>query len=183
MARPRGIRPPAGQGALSDGEAPLVDAQRLRPRERLFVEAYCGVANMNATKAYELAGYIGGRHNAARLITKDHVKAAIAEGLAAREARLVMSGQEAKERLTLIARGTIRPFLAPTDPLQALTDEDLALIKAITPNKYGRRIELHDQVKCVELMAKIAGALKDTVKVEHTLEDLVVGLAIVERNV
>ena len=39
----------------------------------------------------------------------------------------------------------------------------------------ARTHTLHDPVRCTELMAKISGALKDTVKVEHTLEDIVAG--------
>jgi len=183
MARPSGRRQDVAQPPLEAGLEPLRDRRGLRPRERLFVEAYCGVANMNAAKAYELAGYKPGRENAARLTTKDHIKAAIDEGLEERRRRLVMDDREAKERLTQIARGSIKPFLHPDDPLlkcdaagvRLISDAELALIKSITPNRYGRKIELHDPVHCTELMAKIAGALKDTVKVEHTLEDIVAG--------
>jgi len=175
MGRPPGKRQDPKQPPLADDAAPLRDPRGLRPRERLFVEAYCGVANFNATKAYAIAGYKSGpqsRHNAARMTTKDHIAAAIEELRAAREQELVMDGREAKERLTLFARGNMRKFLPAADPLQTLTDDDLALIKSITPTKYGRRIELHDPVRCTELMAKIAGALKETVKVEHSLEDI-----------
>lgn len=49
-------------------------------RELLFIEAYCGAANFNASKAYVLAGYKAGRHapRAARLLKSPRVAAAVA---------------------------------------------------------------------------------------------------------
>jgi hypothetical protein len=56
---------------------------RLTPKRRRFVEAYCGEARWNATKAAELAGYKGGtRHSleaeAWRLLRNVEIKAAVA---------------------------------------------------------------------------------------------------------
>lgn len=175
MTRPTGSQ----QLSLEDETGPIRD-RRLRPRERLFVEAYCGVANFNAAQAYEIAGYKPARENAGRLLRRPHIQRAIEIGIEDRRRRLQMDAEEAKERLTLFARGNIRKFLSPHDPLQALPDDDLALIKSITPGRYGRKIELHDPVRCTELMAKISGALKDVVKVEHTLEDIVAGAFVVK---
>jgi phage terminase small subunit len=65
--------------------------QKLRPldeKEQLFVEAYCGPANFNNTKAYELAGYGGTtskKQNAYELINRPHVQKAIRERLEQRK--------------------------------------------------------------------------------------------------
>jgi hypothetical protein len=149
----------------------------LTPRELLFVEAYCGVANFNACEAYRAAGFEGKpasvSANAARLIASDRVSKAVASKLATRLTALrVMDGEEALRRLTLYARADIGHVLPADHPIKQLPEEARLLIKSIRPGRYGTVIELHDSMKATELLAKAAGALKETVKVEHSLAEL-----------
>src|SRR5688572_11902551 len=134
----------------------------LSPRELLFVEAYCGVANFNATKAYEMAGYRSSDANACRLIGKDRVSQAVAAKVASRAQLLqVMDGDEALGRITEFARADIRLLFPEDHPYRRLPDAVARSIKAVTPNRYGTRIELYDALKANELMAKASGKLKE----------------------
>lgn len=171
MGRPKGKRQSTKQPPLVDDSAePLRDPRGLHPRERLFVEAYCGVAKFNATKAYELAGYKPSRHNAARLITREHIAQAIAEKVLV--AADIMGGEEALLRISRYGRGDIRLLFPEDHKYRKLPDEIALCIKAITPTRYGDRIELIDPLRANELMAKVAGRLKETLTVEHTLEEI-----------
>lgn len=156
----------------------------LTPKELLFVEAYCGVANFCAIKAYEVAGYSmrgiqSTRYaNAVKVLGKPKIQQAIETKLAARIRRVrVMDGDEALERLTLYARADIGKVLAPEDPLAKLPDDVRLTIKAVRPNQFGRVIELYDSMKATELLAKAAGKLTEhhEHKHTHTLEDIVAG--------
>ena len=150
----------------------------LSPQELLFVEAYLGVANFRAAKAYELAGFktTGGQHraNASRMLTRLRVAKAIEARLQERVTKLrIMDGDEALEGITTLARGAdIRKLFPHTPAIANLPDEIAACIKAITPTKHGHRIEFYDKGHHLEVMAKVGGKLKDTLKVEHTLEDI-----------
>src|SRR4051812_39612248 len=90
----------------------------LSPRELLFVEAFCGVAEFNASKAYAIAGYKPHRHNAARLLKKSRIAAAVAEKVAPKLERLrIMDGEEALERITTFARVDIRKVFPAGSPI------------------------------------------------------------------
>ena len=83
-----------------------------------------------------------------------------------------MLGDEALERLTLHARFDIRR-LFPGDKKIASLPDDVALeIKSVTPTRFGNRIEVYDGQRAAEVLAKVDGRLKETVKVEHTLEEI-----------
>lgn len=166
------------QTVVAPAVATLVDnPHNLSPRELLFVEAYCGVANFNASEAYRLAGFEGKpasiSANAARLIGSDRVSKAVAAKFTARiHALRVMDGDEALERLTYYARADIGKVLAADDPIAQLPDDIRLCIKTVRPGKFGRTIELYDSMKATELMAKSAGKLKEIHVVEHTLEEV-----------
>lgn len=156
---------------------PLDNPFNLAPRELLFVEAYCGVAKFNASEAYRIAGFDSKPEsvgpNAGRLIKKDQVADAIRARLALKVYQIsIMDGDEALSRISTFARADIRKLFPPGSPIANLPDEVAACIKSVTPNKFGTRIELIDPLRASELMAKVAGRLKETIKVEHTLEEI-----------
>lgn len=166
-------------------EVQLVDNPfGLHPRELLFVEAYCGVAEGKAAKAYELAGYKtkGGasRANASRMLTRPRIRAAIDERVFAKiKALRIMDGDEALKGITTIGRSDIRKLFPPEHWVAQLSDEIAYSIKSITRNKHGDpngpsgwRIELYPKDHALEVMAKAGGKLKETVKIEHTLEEI-----------
>lgn len=149
----------------------------LSPRELVFVEAFCGAAQFRAAKAYELAGYkttgASSRASASRMLTRERVAAAIAARLGARvKALRIMDGDEALEGISTIGRSDIRKVFPKTHWIAQLPDEVAFSIKAVTPTKHGHRIELYPKDHALETMAKVAGRLKDTLKVEHSLEDV-----------
>jgi hypothetical protein len=153
------------------------DPRQLTPREQVFVAAYCGVAAFNASEAYRLAGYGGNpasvSTHASRLVGFGRVAVAIAARVQARVAELaIMDGDEALQRISRIARGDIRQLLSPDDPLAQLPDTIALCIKSIVPGAYGRRLVLHDSLAAALTMAKIAGRLKEVLRVEHSLEDI-----------
>ena len=156
---------------------PVANPFGLSPRELLFVEAYVGVALGRAAKAYELAGYkvTGASHraNASRMLTRPRVEAAIAARLGDRVERLrIMDGDEALEGISNLGRVGIKAVCTDLAWVQALPDEVADAIKSITPTKHGYRIEMYDKLHARETMAKVHGKLKDVVKVEHSLEDI-----------
>jgi phage terminase small subunit len=154
----------------------------LGPMPLLFVEAYCGTAKFNATKAYELAGFKPNRFNAARLLTNEHIQDAIAAKLLPRlKALAIMDGDEALEGISSMGRVDIRTLFNPeTGALLKMAQWPAATadaVKTITPNKYGTKIELYDKLRARELMAKVAGRLVERHDLKHTfsLEDIVAG--------
>jgi hypothetical protein len=149
----------------------------LSPRELLFVEAYLGAAQFRAAKAYELAGYkttgAASRANASRMLTRERVAAAIEATLGQRvKALRIMDGDEALEGISTLARSDIRKIFPPTHWIAQLPDDIATCIKSVTPTKHGHRIELYDKGHHLEVMAKVSGRLKETLKVEHSLEDI-----------
>jgi hypothetical protein len=149
----------------------------LAPRELLFVEAYCGAAQFKAAKAYELAGYktngAAHRANASRLLGRERVGAAIAARMEEIRKRMrMMDGDEALEGISNMGRVDIRKCFPENSSIAKLPDDVADAVKAVTPTKFGYRIEMYDKLRARELMAKAAGKLKDVVKVEHTLEDI-----------
>jgi hypothetical protein len=180
----KGGRPPkvedASLGFLPDpDEVPatvgvLLNPFQLTPHELKFVTMFCGVAEFNASKAYELAGYKPHRENAARLARKPRVAAAIAARIEEDATRLkAMGGDEALERLTVFARGADIRAVFPDEPrIAALSDVEAACVKAVTRTKHGLRIEFYDAMHANEVIAKGTGKLKETVQVAHTLEQI-----------
>jgi hypothetical protein len=139
----------------------------LRLREQVFV-ACLFLTNFNASKSYELAGFKPGRHNAARLFAKKRIQQAIKAKLAPK----IMLGDEALERITLNARFDPRKLFPLEKKIASLPDDVALAIKAVTPTKHGLRIEWHDAQRAAELLAKAAGRLKETIQVDHTLEEI-----------
>jgi hypothetical protein len=118
---PNGLGQPIHPTPHENPPVPVpVNPEGLSPRELLFVAAYCGPANFNATTAYALAGYRRSTANACRLIGRDRIGLAIARKVAERTQRLqAMAGDEALERLTRVGRSTIRELLPPGHYLRA----------------------------------------------------------------
>lgn len=141
---------------------------RLRLREEKAVVAYM-LTNGNAAEAYRLAGFKGGRHNAARFFRKARAQ----EAIAAKMARLIASGDEALARLTLYLRVDIRRAFPDDKWLAALPDDVAATIKSVTPTKHGRRVEFYDALRAAQLLAQADGRLKETVQIEHSLEEII----------
>ena len=145
----------------------------LPPRVALFVAHYVGDSNFVASDAYKKAGFRPHRENAARLLRRPAVRTAVATLLGTRIDQVApMGGEEGVRRLSLIGRFDIAEALPADDPIRRWPEALRLCVKSVKPGKFGRTVEFHDPVKAIELMVKIAGRLKDTVKVEHTLEEI-----------
>lgn len=156
---------------------PVENPFGLNARELLFVEAFCGAAHFRAAKAYELAGYkttgAASRANASRMLTKERIAAAIQHTLGERvKALRIMDGDEALEGISNMGRVDIRKCFPENSSIAKLPDDVADAVKSVTPTKFGYRIEMYDKLRARELMAKAGGKLKETIQVEHTLEDI-----------
>jgi len=180
VAAPPPTDPPADLLQILDPIPPVDVVDNpfgLSAHELLFVEAFVGAAQFRAAKAYELAGYkttgAASRANASRMLTRERVAAAIAARLAERvKALRIMDGDEALEGISNMGRIDIRSVFPPDSSIAKLPADVADAIKAVTPTKHGYRIEMYDKLRARETMAKVAGRLKETLKVEHTLEDI-----------
>jgi phage terminase small subunit len=91
------------------------------PKERAFVNAYCGKAKGNGTKAAELAGYAksGAHVTASRLLRNPKVAKAVAERQQRAEKASIATSDELDEILTNIAR---RAKFSPKDRIRAISE-------------------------------------------------------------
>lgn len=167
---------------------PLGNPHGLSPRERLFVEAYCGVAQLNAAAAYELAGYkvspASHRSASARLRAKVRVAEAIAARVNVKLKRLeIADDDECLRRTTCRARGDIRKVVDPKSHYAQLPDDVAAAVKSIRPTPHGDIIELYDAAHADETLLKVSGKLthRHDVKVTRTLEDILGEVNALER--
>jgi phage terminase small subunit len=142
----------------------------LTGKQRVFIEAY--LATLNATEAARRAGYAQPSQQGWQVLRSPAVAAAIAEGLAER----AMPSDEVVERIAAIARGDVRDLMQFSKDgqfvgLNLTSDAPLHLIKSITENKYGWRIELYDRLAALNTLARIHGLLIDFSKLPQELLD------------
>lgn len=199
-SRRAAAQPPA-PGPLSSAPAatPTIDNPfKLNPRELLFVELYTGVCKLNASEAFKQAGYKANRHNAARLMMKPNVQAAVSARLSARLQTLQMSGDEALEGVTRIARADIRQMFDAAGnvvPLVNLGDDIadcIAGVKVVERRveagkdadgnpkfefEYTKEFKLYDKLKARELMARVNGKLVEQHNHNHRLPTVPPGTA------
>ena len=121
----------------------------LTVKQELFVEAYLGAARGNATEAAVLAGYSAPNRNAAHMQAVEVLKSpTVRKAIAARlqDAKAAMGADEVLERLTEQARMSIDDFLTgdKLDFDKARRLGRMHLVKSITPNRYGLKLELVD---------------------------------------
>src|SRR5262252_4378749 len=138
--------------------ARLTEGQsRLTSRQVAFVEAFLGPAAGNAGRAALAAGYSvkGARQAGHKLLQLPQIKAALGDkgdalGTAAAvatqvlQSRGVLTGEEALERLSTIARADITVFLPKKHRLRKLPPEQRCLIKTVRPTAHGEVLELYD---------------------------------------
>src|SRR5690242_19570279 len=121
----------------------------LTGKQRLFVDAYIGEANCNATEAARIAGYNGraGQQGWENL-KKPDIRAAINERMMA----LTMPPEEILHRLTEQARGNLKDLADESGALPArldgLTRQQAAIIKkhSVRPGQHGDAVavEIYD---------------------------------------
>ena len=140
----------------------------LSKKQRLFIDNY--LQCWNATQAAKDAGY--SERTAYSIGPENLNKPEIAEEVERRLAESAMSADEALDRLGNIARNSIEEFID--------IDEDghiklalnkakeagvLHLVKGIVPTANGLKLELHDSLRALELIAKHHGLFTDKVDI------------------
>lgn len=133
-------------------------------KQRLFVHAYLGVANGNATEAARIAGYASPNVEGTRTLAKASIRAAVD----ARLAEAAMSADEVLARLAEFASADPGDFLAidakgnwRLDMAKAKRMDRLRLLKRIKMGQFGPDFELHDPLRALEQLARYHGLARD----------------------
>lgn len=144
--------------------------QTLTEKQRRFVEAYMGAARGNATEAARLAGYKGNDVTLAAVGSENLRKPQIAQAIEERRQAdpLVLTREQAMARLSALGSGArVVPYVIdgviPVDPDNP--ERELCL-----PAKPS------DQIRALELLAKIAGWTRETEQNNDRLAALVAAL-------
>ena len=124
--------------------------ENLPPKRRAFVEAYCGAAQGNATKAARMAGYAKPNPEGSRLLANASVAEAIAKISAITSNARISTAEERQEWLTAVYRGEVDDVNGPAS--------------------------IRDRMKAVELLGKMRGDFVEKREVEHRGAGLVVAL-------
>lgn len=150
----------------------------LTDKQKLFIDAYVGVANCNASEAARVAGYspdcvgIQGHDN----LKNPKIRAAID----ARLLELTMGPEEILARLTAHARGSLKDITNGTGVLPAtlkgLTREQAAIIKkfSVKKGKDGTTVsvELYDAQAALRDLAKRYALFPDKLDVDVNERDI-----------
>lgn len=161
---------------MPDINDPKIGDDGLTMKQRLFALYY--VELLNGTKAAVKAGYstTGAHVEASRLLNNAKVKAAIEKHFTA----IHLSKAEVIGRIAQIARADIANYLRAHEVLnngqmvtrwfididKIVRDGNSALIKSIKRTKYGTEVELHDQLRALELIGKSQRLFADVVITE-----------------
>lgn len=125
---------------------------RLSARQKAFIEAYLGVARLNATAAARIAGYRDPEQAGYENKRKQEVRARIEERLQEE----ALSKGEVLAELAAVARMNWR------EAVQVRLDERDEVVDA--------RMELRDKVRSLELLGKAYGLFTERVQVESTVD-------------
>jgi phage terminase small subunit len=165
----------------------MAKSKVLTPKEKRFVEAYCGRARFNATKAAREAGYSptnAGRYGS-RLARRPRVKRAIVKRLE----RMAITDAEIEARMAEFARGSVAPFLSVDSEGETVVSlstrtaqRALHLVRKVKARKQIRKdrdgseivdrtidLELHDAKDATAQLARMRGMYseRDRGSAEH----------------
>lgn len=165
---------------------------KLSEKERRFVDAYLGSSGGNATRAAIAAGY--SRHTArqlgARLLSKVHVQAAIAQRQAKLSAEADVTAERVIQELARIGFADIRLLFDAQGQLrdpQSLSDAMAAAVVSVEVTKhrttkkgetsteeYVTKVRMADKIGALSLLCRKLGLLRDKMEVtgKVTLEQV-----------
>lgn len=149
-------------------------------KQRLFVEAYLGGANGNATEAARLAGYAWPDKVGIQLLGKTSIRAAI-------DARLdsaALSTSEILARLSDHASADIADFIAIDKRGRWKLDLDRAkrlgklhVVRKVKQGRFGPEIELHNALEALDKLARYRGLLAGKGEVSDVDDDYEIDLS------
>lgn len=120
---------------------------RLTGKQQAFVNAYCGEANFNATRAAELAGYEGDYWTLAQVGSKNLKTPKIAERVSEYFAAFAMTSGEVLMRLGEIARGEWAQYVdneGNVDFARLKADDKIHLVSEIRDTRNGKSVKFCD---------------------------------------
>lgn len=127
-------------------------------KQRLFVEAYLGEANGNASEAARLAGYAEHKVTGSRLLTNANIRALVQK----RVSQAAMSADEVLARVTAIGRADLGDFLRVdkkggwTVDLQKAKGKT-SLLRKLKRTLYGPDIQIQDPFRALKLLGEHHG--------------------------
>lgn len=133
----------------------------LHDRQRDFVLAYVGNARGNAERAAQAAGYANPNRDGSRLLRDGRIRAAIAELLEP----LITPSLMVLRELNDIALASYPDVYACIDKdgnmdWAKLNESGLThVVKSITRTRQGIKIELHDKLEALRILARYHGLL------------------------
>lgn len=150
---------------------------KLSPTQQRFVAEY--LIDGNATQAYIRAGYKAtegaARRNAARLLTKADIRAALDIGMAKTLGRLEITRERVLNELARIAFADKRKLLTwgpggvRLIDSTALTDDDAAVVAEVSETTSATggslKIKAHDKTKALELLGRHLALFTDKTEV------------------
>ena len=151
----------------------------LTVKEDRLVRLYVGEALGNGTVAARLAGYRGSPASlaviASRVLRKVNVAAEIDELMVAVKERLQVDGDAALMVVANTMKFNVKDLFDAEGkliPVWKLPRHISAAIKGMRATKHGTVLEFRDTVHAAEILLKVSGRLKETVKVERPLEEI-----------
>jgi phage terminase small subunit len=151
----------------------------LTVKQQRFIEEY--LIDLNAAGAARRAGYSKrtARQMGTENLSKPYIRAIIKAGIEARKARLSVKAEQVIQELALIAFAGMKDFVEIDEsgamrvrPLDSLGERKSTVIKKVKDNRVIKstseggsirngtfQIELHDKVRCLELLARHLGLL------------------------
>lgn len=151
----------------------------LTAKQQRFVKGY--LIDLNAAAAARRAGYSKrtARQMGTENLSKPYIRAIIEAEIEARKARLSIKAEQIIQELALIAFAGIKDFVEIDEsgaikvrPLDSLGERKSKVIKKVKDNRVIKstseggairsgtfQIELHDKVRCLELLARHLGLL------------------------
>lgn len=127
-------------------------------KQQLFVEAYLGKANGNATEAARIAGYKGSDKQLGVIGAQNLAKLSISQLVETRIAAVAMGADDVLRELTDIAKAPWRDFIE----IRTDSHGDLKV-----------NLQLRDKLKALELLGKYHRLFVDEIKNSGQLEIVV----------
>jgi len=130
---------------------------RLTGKQQAFVNAYCGEAKFNATKAAKLAGYQGDYDTLSSVGSENLRNPKIEKKLKQFFATFAMTAGEVLMHLGEIGRGEWADYVLPdgdVDIARIVEDDKAHLIAEIWETREGKRIKFYDRLTALSMIGK-----------------------------
>ena len=150
-------------------------ARQLTDKQKLWVSAY--LETWNATEAAKRAGYQGNRNTLSTIGAENLNRPKLRAEIEKRLTEAALSANEVLARLSEQAKARHSDFF---DRWGRPNWEEIRarghLVKKVYNTLHGWRVELHDNQKALELMARHHGLLVDRIQIDDWRSKIIEGL-------